>query len=96
MRAPSVKVCRLDVYKRQGLDGCVENNQFVLFDDYKKVFRRENNPPKFTKYEKYHYISLEDEVKLAIKQEEVVNINEMDLTFYEEKGYLDLDLLKRE
>lgn len=82
--------------KKYGLDGCVENNQFVLFDDYKKVFRRENNPPKFTKYEKYHHISLEDEVKLAIKQEEVVNINEMDLTFYKEKGYLDLDLLKRE
>ena len=89
-----LKIQLIAFEERYGLPGYVKNGQFVMFEDYKRVFRRENNPPKFTKFEECSHISLEDEIQMAIAKEPVVKVNEMDLSFYEEKGYLNIEALR--
>lgn len=83
----------IKVEELQGLEGYIDNNQFAVYEDYQKPFFRENNPPIFTKYEKQPHMSLEAEIHKAIEKEPVVNIGQIDLSFYEKQSYLKTELL---
>lgn len=84
----------IELEKQQGLEGYIENNDFIVLDEFQRRFFKENNPPKFTKFEPYQHLSLEEEIFKAIEKEPVVDIHQIDLSFYEDKGYFDLELLK--
>ena len=83
----------IQVEKRQGLEGYIKNDQFIILEDFHKWILRENNPPIFTKHESHPHLSLEDEVHKAIEKEPVVDIQQLDLSFYKDKGYIDTELL---
>lgn len=73
---------------RYGLKGYVKRGELAVFEEYKRCFYRENNPPMFPGKEKGKYMSLEEEVRKAVENEPVVKLEELDLNYYTEKGTL--------
>lgn len=76
-----------------GLEGCVEHGQFVVQEEFKRFFYRENNPPMFPGKRGGDYISLEEEVKRAVAHEPVVKLEELDIPYFTERGTIDSEKL---
>ncbi|MDY5997289.1 MAG: sulfatase-like hydrolase/transferase [Erysipelotrichaceae bacterium] len=74
--------------KRYGLEGYIVNDDFISFEDFTPIFYRECNPPFFpanlsNEEEKAKLWSLEQELKEAIKNEKVVDIDKLDKAYYQ-------------
>lgn len=81
-------------YEEQyGLEGCIENGDFVVLEEPADFFYRENNPPMFPKKQNTSYISLEEEVKRAVEKETVVRLEELDVAYFTERHTLNKELL---
>lgn len=78
----------MELEKQYGLEGYVMDGQFLIFEEPCLIFRRENNPPIFSEKQDREYVSLEEEVKRAIADEEVVKLQELDLDYYVAKGII--------
>ena len=67
-----------------GLSEGIENGDFKVYPELKPHFTMENNPPVFPKNlrEPEDLISLEDEVKMAIADEPVVDLENLNLDYY--------------
>ena len=79
---------RIAYEKRYGLEGYVVNDDFISFEDFTPIFYRECNPPFFpanlsNEEEKAKLWSLEQELKEAIKNEKVVDIDKLDKAYYQ-------------
>lgn len=85
----ALKTKLIELEEQYGLEGYVKDRQFIVLDDYKPMFFRENNPPVFSKREKTEYISREEEVKRAVANETVVNIEDLDIDYFTGSGTLD-------
>lgn len=88
-----------------GLEGYIKDGDFIKLPQYEAKPYRETNFPKFPKElthkeEKDELISIEDEILMAIKNESVVRLNELDLeTFKVFGGFTDEavnELLKKQ
>ncbi len=80
------------------MPGCIENDDFVSYPDFKLNFYRECNPPFFPAHlakdeEREQLWSLEKELLNAIKNEPVVDLNKLDLDYFEERHVLNKDEL---
>lgn len=84
----------IEFEKKQGLKGYIEKDDFIVLEPYCRKNFRENNPPKFTKYETHKHMRLEDEILKAIEKEPIVHINEINTDFFEIQGYLNIKELK--
>lgn len=92
----ALKVKLIALEKKHGLEGYIKNNQFVVFDEFKKGFYRENNSPMFPKKQDCEYIKLEEEVQRAVMHEDVVKLEELDIDYFTERGTLNKEeLFKR-
>lgn len=83
--------------KRYGLEGYIINDDFISFEDFTPIFYRECNPPFFpnnltSEEEKNKLWPLEKELKEAIKNEKVVDIDLLDKDYY--KHLLNFEKLK--
>ncbi len=82
---------------RYGLEDCIENNDFKKYDDFEINFYREANPPFFPKFlrnqkEKDKLLSLEEEIKLALRHEPT-DLHLLDIDYFVEKGILNKNKL---
>lgn len=80
-----LKLQLIEMERRYGLEGCIQNDQFVVLEEYKPLFYRENNPPRFPIGQETIYKTLEEEIKIATAQEPVVKLDELDISFFEER-----------
>jgi len=84
--------------KAYGLEGYVVNDDFVEMEPYVAVPYRETNFPKhvesLTKEKKEILGAMEDEIQLAIKNESVVNLEELDLETFQRFGGFSADQVK--
>lgn len=74
---------------RYGLEGYVEDGRFAVFEEPPISFYRENNPPMFPGKQDREYVGLEEEVKRAVREEETVKLEELDVRYFAGKGTLD-------
>lgn len=84
----------LEYETKWGLEGCIENNDFKRYDDFKINFYREANPPFFPanlahEEEKAKLWSLEEELEQAIANEAIVDLEKLDTQYFIEKQILD-------
>lgn len=79
----------IEMEKRYGLEGYVQNDEFIVLDELSLFFYRENNPPMFPKKQDIKYMSLEEEVKRAVEHEPVVKLEELDIAYFETHGTID-------
>lgn len=79
--------------KRCGLEGYVQDGRFAEFEEGTPGFYRENNPPIFPGKQDGEYISLEEEVRRAAAKEHVVNLEELDVSYFTKRGTLNGSLL---
>ena len=84
-----LKAQLIDYEKRYGLEGCVVDGRFAVFEKPRRFFYRENNPPMFPGKQDREYVSLEEEVRRALRKEPVVKLEELDVRYFEEKGTID-------
>lgn len=100
----SIRKKLIAIEKEQGLEGYVENDDFICLPPYEVKPYRETNFPIFPSEirkpeEKEKLISITDEVLLAIKDEPVVKLEELDLETFKVFGKLSdkeiEDLLER-
>lgn len=75
--------------KRYGLEGYVPDETLAVFEESTPNFYRENNPPIFPKKQDTKYLTLEEEVRRAAAKESVVNLEELDVPYFEKRGTLD-------
>lgn len=83
----------MELEKQYGLKGYVQEGQFLVFEEPRLAFRRESNPPIFSKKQNRGYVSLEEEVKRAIADEEVVKLQELDIDYFAAKGIISRETL---
>lgn len=88
-----LKARLVEIEKRHGLEGYVEDNHFVVLEQPASVFYRENNPPVFPGKQERDYISLEEEVRQAVGQEASVHLDQLDIGYYEERNTLKREAL---
>ncbi|MBC5687734.1 sulfatase-like hydrolase/transferase [Mediterraneibacter sp. NSJ-55] len=75
--------------KKYGLDGYVKDDQFIQLEEFRCGFYRECNPPMFPEKEKDTvFIELEDEVKRAVEKEDIIDLQELDIEYFEKKKVL--------
>lgn len=74
--------------KEQGLEGYVRDERFLEMGKYRREFFRESNPPRFTKLQDTPCISLEEEIEQALEGEAVVEVNRLDLDYFDQKGII--------
>lgn len=79
--------------EKYGLEGCIKDGEFAECEAFKGRFFRENNPPMFPKYQDRDYMSLEEEVRRAVAHEDTVNLKELDVSYFTERGTLDREKL---
>lgn len=79
--------------KRCGLEGYVQGGKLAEFEENTPGFYRENNPPIFSGKQDGEYISLEEEVKRAAAKEPVVNLEELDVSYFTKRGTLNGSVL---
>lgn len=91
-----LKVGLIELEKEYGLEGYVKEGQFVVLDDYRVFFCRENNPPMFPEKQDSEYMSLEEEVKRAVAHEKIVHLEELDIPYFVEHGTLNRKKLLEE
>ena len=77
--------------KRWGFDGGVVNNDFVCLPEYLAKPYRETNFPHHVQYlsqtEQAHLIGMIKEIKLAIKDEPVVKLKDLDIDTFKKYGH---------
>ncbi|SKC76595.1 sulfatase family protein [Maledivibacter halophilus] len=83
--------------KTWGLPGYVVDDDFIKLDEYVPVKYRETNFPfhidNLCKEDKEKLIDLNDEIKMAIKNEDVVNLKELDIETFKKYGkFTDKDI----
>ena len=80
--------------KKYGLDGYVKDDQFIQLEEFRCGFYRECNPPMFPEKEKDTvFIELEDEVKRAVEKEDIIDLQELDIEYFEKKKVLSRETL---
>ena len=89
----------IEYEQKCGLEGCIQNNDFVVYPDFEITFYRETNPPFFpanlAKEKEYQKLwSLEKELELAISNESI-DLEKMDTAYFIEKKILDSDKLNQ-
>ena len=70
--------------RRQGLPGYLEDDDLIVMEDFEINERRERNFPMFvgklSPDERKSFISLEEEIALAVKDEPLMDMSAMDLS----------------
>ena len=81
-----------------GLEGYIENGDFIKLQDYEIKPYRETNFPKYPQYikeeERMNLISIEEEILMALQNEEVVDIESLDLETFKQYGNFSDDEVK--
>ena len=83
----------VEMESRYGLEGCVQDGDFLKLEEINAGFYRENNPPIFPGRAGGGYISLEEEIRRAVAHEPVVKLKDLDLDYFSERGTIDRDAL---
>lgn len=89
----------IELEKKWGLEGCIENDDFKVYEDFQINFYREANPPFFPSHlskesEKEKLWSLEKELEEAIKDEEVVDLNKLDQEYFISRNIVRKEILE--
>lgn len=85
--------------KEWGLPNCIVDDDFVRYDDFEINFYREANPPFFPANlakdeERKALWSLEQELEAAIANEPVIDLSQLDTSYFIDKGILDKTKLR--
>lgn len=83
--------------KKWGLEGYIVNDEFIKLDEYIPIKYRETNFPKHVinlcDEDKKQLINLNDEIRKAIENESIVDLNELDIDTFKEFGkFIDEDI----